>query len=148
MTEYCPNGDLKRYLKKRSGLLNESVILDIFVQVCEGLGYLHQKRILHRDIKTANIFFDEDFKVRIGDFGIAKVLGQKTRFAQSMIGTPYYISPEMLNGEPYDHKNDVWALGCLLYEMCKKRQPFKSEKEINLNKKIKIGRLRFLSQSN
>lgn len=127
----------------RTGLLNESAILNIFIQICEGLSYLHQKRILHRDIKTANIFFDENFKVRIGDFGIAKLLGEKTKFAESVIGTPYYLSPELLNKKPYNEKNDIWALGCLLYEMCKKKQPFRSEKEINLKKKIKVGKIHF-----
>jgi NIMA (never in mitosis gene a)-related kinase len=131
---------LGKYLRLRTGLLNESVILTIFIQICFGLEYIHKRRIIHRDIKTDNIFLNENLEVRIGDFGIAKSLNKNIEYANSIIGTPYYLSPELLNGNPYNEKNDIWALGCLLYEMCKKTQPFKSEKTINLRKKINIGK--------
>ena len=139
VTEYCTHGDLGKYLRKRTGLINESIILNIFIQICFGLKYMHDRRILHRDIKTDNIFLNENLEVRIGDLGIAKSLTEQIDYAKSIIGTPYYLSPELLNGIPYNEKNDIWALGCLLYEMCKKTQPFKSEKKINLRRKINIG---------
>ena len=113
--------------------------MKIFVQVCLGLNYMHQERILHRDIKAMNIFLKKDYEVRIGDFGVAKMLNPQKSFANTIIGTPYYLSPELCEEKPYNEKNDVWALGCLLYEMCKQTQPFKSNKSNNLKKIIKKG---------
>lgn len=71
-----------------------------------------------------NIFLSKDDNVRIGDLGVAKVLDDKSNFAQTMVGTPYYLSPEMCEEKPYNEKSDVWALGCVLYEMCTYKPPF------------------------
>ena len=87
-----------------------------------------------------NIFLKKDFEIRIGDLGVAKILKRKANFANTVIGTPYYLSPELCAEKPYNEKNDVWALGCLLYEMCKQTQPFKANQSKNLKRAIKKGK--------
>ena len=77
---------------------------------------LHSKNILHRDLKSANIFLTKNLSVKIGDFGISKVLEHSS--AITCIGTPLYLSPEVCNNQPYGFSSDMWALGCILYEMC------------------------------
>ena len=79
--------------------------------------FLHKQKILHRDLKTQNIFLKGD-RLKLGDFGIAKVLDDTKDFANTCIGTPYYMSPELFKNEPYSYKSDVWAFGCIIYEMC------------------------------
>ena len=95
-----------------------------FFYIYIGLHYLHGKKVLHRDLKTANIFLMKDrsrknpsFKVKIGDLGVAKLLETSTAFAQTVVGTPYYLSPELCSDQPYGDKSDCWALGVLLYEV-------------------------------
>jgi serine/threonine protein kinase len=87
---------------------------------------LHQKRILHRDIKARNIFLDSELNVKIGDLGLGRELGPASRFAYTAVGTPLYFSPEMCQEERYNEKCDVWALGCLIYEMSGKLFSFVS----------------------
>lgn len=83
---------------------------------------MHGKKILHRDLKAANVFLMKDrdhpfFLVKIGDLGVAKLLDTSTAFAQTIVGTPYYLSPELCADQPYRDKSDCWALGVLLYEV-------------------------------
>lgn len=191
--ELCAGGDLQKALKRLPDgvYLPESIIWKIFLQLCIALDYLHSQRVLHRDLKTANIFltdppvfhpstgmavdggrprlsglsispgselYDWDAdgsatspdgqgpsaaatsatgaasaaildaldssKVKIGDLGVARVLGSQSHFARTCTGTPYYLSPELVNGSPYDGRSDVWALGCCLYELCTLQHPF------------------------
>lgn len=102
------------------------------------LFYLHERKILHRDMKTQNIFL-KNGKIRLGDFGIAKVLDSTKDFAQTCIGTPYYMSPELFKNKPYSYKSDVWALGCVLYEMCNLRHAFDAQSFNGLAVKILRG---------
>ena len=115
--------------------------MKIFVQICLGLSHLHDENILHRDIKAMNIFLKKNFEVRIGDLGVAKILKEQFDFANTVIGTPYYLSPELCSEKPYNEKNDVWALGCLLYEMCKQTQPFKGSHAHKLKEAIKESKI-------
>ena len=116
--EFCDGGDISGYIRSQLGRsLSENKIWKFFIQMCLGLNYIHKKKILHRDIKTMNIFLTRDETVRIGDLGVAKVLTENVNFAHTMVGTPYYLSPEMCEEKPYNEKSDVWALGCVLYEM-------------------------------
>ena len=121
--EYCDNGDLCKYLSKQKAPLKEDLIWQIFIKITLGLTTIHKMKILHRDLKTLNIFLKKDMEIKIGDLGVAKELSQAS-FASTLIGTPYYLSPEMCEDKPYNQKSDVWALGCILYELCTYRHPF------------------------
>ena len=139
--EYCENGDLSQLLKQRRGKsLDEPTVWKYFIEVCLALEYLHSKKILHRDIKTMNVFLSKGFHVRLGDLGVAKVLNQTSNFAHTMVGTPYYLSPELCQEKPYNDKSDIWSLGCVLYEMCCMRHPFESRNQAALIMKIIQGR--------
>lgn len=101
--EYCENGDLSKYLQRsklKKKHLEEKTIWSFFIQICLGLAFIHGKKILHRDLKSLNIFLATKDKVRIGDLGVAKSLNH-TLFANTFVGTPYYLSPEMCEEKPY-----------------------------------------------
>jgi NIMA (never in mitosis gene a)-related kinase len=134
--------------------MKEESIWNYLIQISQGLQYLHKSRILHRDIKPHNIFLDEDDNVKIGDMGLGRILGPqvwkiifnsfsvllivyiKSTFAYTGVGTPLYFSPEMCNEKPYNQKGDIWAFGCLMYELCTFRPPFIASNQIALAKKI------------
>ena len=86
--------------------------------------HLHDRKILHRDLKSQNIFLTKNGIVKLGDFGIAKVLSHTKENVQTIVGTPYYLSPEIVENNPYNYKSDIWSLGILLYEMCALQPPF------------------------
>lgn len=100
------------------------------------LRYIHSLNILHRDLKTSNIFLQENGDLKIGDFGIARVLEGTMANAESVVGTPYYMSPEICQNKPYSFKSDVWSLGCILFELCTLEHAFKSNNLLNLVFKI------------
>ena len=85
---------------------------------------MHDRKILHRDLKSQNIFLTSQHFVKMGDFGIAKVLNKTAELANTIVGTPYYLSPEIIENKPYNFKSDIWSLGILLYEMMARKQPF------------------------
>ncbi|XP_038610880.1 serine/threonine-protein kinase Nek1 isoform X3 [Tachyglossus aculeatus] len=117
--DYCEGGDLFKRINAQKGILfPEEQIMDWFVQICLALKHVHDRKILHRDIKSQNIFLTKDGTVQLGDFGIARVLNSTVELARTCIGTPYYLSPEICENKPYNNKSDIWALGCVLYEMC------------------------------
>lgn len=89
----------------------------LFSQICLGIHYMHTNKVLHRDIKLQNIFLLGNGRLVLGDLGISKVLDGTMAFASTQIGTPYYMSPELFKNKPYNHKSDVWAAGCVLYEL-------------------------------
>ncbi|CAN0324950.1 unnamed protein product, partial [Ectocarpus fasciculatus] len=129
--DYADGGDLGDYLKKRNGrLLDEELIFDWFVQMTSALRYIHEKNILHRDLKPMNVFLTGSGTIKLGDFGIAKVLECTADMANSICGTPFYMAPEVLDYHPYGHKADMWSLGCILYEMARLRRPFTSVAKI------------------
>ena len=136
--EYCDGGDLNDYIesqKKTGHLLKESIIWKFFIKITIGIADIHKLKILHRDLKTLNIFLKKELEVRVGDLGVAKMLTQ-TSFAKTFIGTPYYLSPEICEDKPYNDKSDVWALGCILYELCTYRHPFNARSQGALIMKI------------
>lgn len=129
---------------------------------------MHSRKILHRDIKTLNVFLDDGLNVKLGDMGVAKVrahalpiaalvamrsqkhacrgaylppahpywrwscmqiLSANTNFAKTIVGTPYYLSPELCEDKPYNEKSDVWALGVVLYECCTQKHPFDADNQ-------------------
>ena len=98
--------------------------------------------MLHRDLKPANVFLDIDNNVKLGDFGLARTLGSESLFARTHVGTPYYMSPEQIGKKAYNERTDIWALGCILYEMACLHTPFEAQTEAVLAAKIKAGRRR------
>ena len=104
--------------------------------MCLGLQYLHVNKILHRDIKTINMFLAKDDMIKIGDLGVAKQLNQTANFAYTIVGTPYYLSPELCEEKPYNNKSDIWSLGCVLYELCTLKHPFEAQNQAALILKI------------
>lgn len=143
---YCNEGDIYSKIKASKGKnFSEDQILEWLVQMGLALFYLHERKILHRDMKTQNIFL-KNGKIRLGDFGIAKVLDSTKDFANTCIGTPYYMSPELFKNKPYSYKSDVWALGCVLYEMCNLRHAFDAQSINGLAVKILRGSFPPLNQ--
>ena len=144
--EYANDGDLSKKIKAQKQktfgekYFSEEKILQYFYQICRGLQYIHSKNIIHRDIKSQNIFLMKNGKIKIGDFGIAKALTNSKNNASTVIGTPYYFSPEIINGELYNYKTDIWSLGVVLYEMCCLKLPFESNNIAQLSIKIMKGK--------
>ncbi|XP_064413013.1 serine/threonine-protein kinase Nek5 [Latimeria chalumnae] len=139
--EYCDGGDLMRRINQQQGILfEEDQILDWFVQICLGLKHIHDRKVLHRDIKAQNIFLTNSGMVaKLGDFGIARMLNNTMELAHTCIGTPYYLSPEICDNRPYNNKTDMWSLGCVLYEMCTLKHPFEANNLRHLVLKISRG---------
>ena len=139
--EYCDNGDLNTYIqnqKKLKKYLPENEIWNFFIQISLGLAYIHSKKILHRDLKPMNIFLTKKNEIKIGDLGVAKFLNNNSN-AVTCIGTPYYLSPEICKEKPYNSKGDVWALGCILYELCTFEKPYSASNPAALILKIING---------
>jgi NIMA (never in mitosis gene a)-related kinase len=147
--EYCAGGDVHERLretkaKHRRGVvtkgnypavvgdssitlpsgLPESIAVDWFTEILLGMKHVHDRKVLHRDLKTQNVFLTADGRCRLGDFGVSKVLNGTHNLASTAVGTPYYLSPEICLNKKYDHKSDVWSLGCVLYELVSGAHPF------------------------
>ncbi|TPP58168.1 serine/threonine-protein kinase Nek4, partial [Fasciola gigantica] len=138
---YCEGGDLSTRLKLQNGqLLSERRLVEWFIQIAIALQHMHSKNILHRDLKTQNIFLTRNDIIKVGDLGIARVLESANAMATTMIGTPYYMSPELFANKPYNHKSDIWALGCVLYEMSTLKHAFNAKSFNALSYKILSGK--------
>ncbi|EDV22346.1 uncharacterized protein TRIADDRAFT_28793 [Trichoplax adhaerens] len=139
--EYAEGGTIFEYLQqRRDELLSEEEILHLFVQILQSLHHVHSKNILHRDLKTQNILLNDRRTVaKLGDFGISKVLNSKSK-ANTVVGTPCYISPELCEGKPYNHKSDIWSLGCVLYELASLKRAFEAPNLPALVMKIMRGK--------
>ena len=146
--EFCEEGDFGTFiinLIQKNNYLSEQQIWHFFIQISLGLAYIHSKNILHRDLKPMNIFLKKNNLIKIGDLGVAKMLQTNTK-AITYIGTPYYLSPEVCEGKPYNSKSDVWALGCILYELCTLKKPFNAFNQAALCMKIIEGKFTPLSK--
>ena len=117
--------------------MNEDDVWKIYIQVVRGLKALHDIKIYHRDLKTANIFLMKDGSAKLGDMNVSKVAKKGLLYTQT--GTPYYASPEVWSDKPYDHKSDIWSLGCVLYESVTLKPPFRAEDMNGLYKKVLKG---------
>ena len=129
-------GDLRYQISRHERQYFSEKQTKFFIScLIEGLFYIHSKKIIHRDIKTLNIFLTKNFDAKIGDLGVAKIL-ENTNHAMTFIGTPYYVSPEMCRNKPYNEKSDIWALGCILYELLTFNHPFTATNQAALFIKI------------
>ena len=123
--ELAEHGNLSQWLKRhRAKPVPEKTVWRFFIQLVAGMHHIHERNIVHRDLKALNIMLDKSDNIKIGDLGVAKVLTTHLRAAHTGVGTPYYLSPEVAQRRPYNAKSDVWALGCILYECCTRRHPF------------------------
>ncbi|ESO98205.1 hypothetical protein LOTGIDRAFT_62743, partial [Lottia gigantea] len=142
VTEYCEGGDLDSKIietKKKGRYIEEVTVLDWFVQLVLAVRYLHSQRVLHRDLKSRNIFLRKN-KIKIGDFGISRILMSTVDYASTFTGTPYYMSPEVLKHEGYNSKSDIWSIGCILYEMCALEHAFDGQGLMAVMYKIVEGK--------
>lgn len=140
VTEYADGGDLEQKIEaQKKKPFPETQILDYFTQICLALQHLHKKHIIHRDLKGGNVFLMQSGLVKLGDFGIAKGLKTSKEKAKTTVGTPYYLSPEIINNKPYDTKSDIWSLGILLYQMMTFKMPFNAQSLPLLSIKINRG---------
>ena len=140
--EYADNGDLYQKIclyKKMNLLMEESDIWRIFIQMVKGLKILHDFKILHRDLKSANILLFNDGTAKIGDCNVSKIFYGDRGLGHTQTGTPYYASPEVWSESPYDQKSDIWSLGIITYEMLMLNPPFKAGSMEALYKKIIKG---------
>merc|ERR1719265_3031552 len=125
--DYCEGGDLSARIKRAKETrkpFSEEQVLRWFTQAILALKYIHSIHILHRDLKSGNFFLSKSGNIKIGDFGIAKVLECTAACAQTQVGTPYYLCPEICKGRPYSWGSDIWAMGCILHELCALKVPF------------------------
>ncbi|XP_034384019.1 serine/threonine-protein kinase Nek2 isoform X2 [Cyclopterus lumpus] len=127
--------------------LDEHFVLRVMAQLMLALKECHRRSdgratVLHRDLKPANIFLDIKQNVKLGDFGLARILNHDTSFAKTFVGTPYYMSPEQIDRMSYNEKSDIWSLGCLLYELCALSPPFTAHNQKELAEKIREGKFR------
>ncbi|ODV93151.1 hypothetical protein PACTADRAFT_25678, partial [Pachysolen tannophilus NRRL Y-2460] len=167
--EYCDGGDLGGIIRKcrnNGEYVPEEIVWSIFTQILLALYRCHygtesppvglnnlfnsngdpppstidqRNVVIHRDIKPDNVFLLKDNFVKLGDFGLAKMLNHENDFAKTYVGTPYYMSPEVLADKPYDPVCDIWSLGCVIYELCSLHPPFQAKSHVQLQEKIKEG---------
>ena len=138
--EFADRGDLYQKIvqhKKSAKFFEESDVWRIFIQLVKGLKALHDLKILHRDMKSANVFLFSNGSAKLGDLNVSKVARRGLGYTQT--GTPYYASPEVWKDKPYDNKSDVWSLGCVLYEMITLRPPFRAQDMEGLFNKVCKG---------
>jgi len=139
--EFAGGGDIQGLIAKHQKMrsyLKEKDIWRFSLQMVLGLKALHDRKILHRDLKCANVFVSKDEKTaKLGDLNVSKVAKDKLVYTQT--GTPYYASPEVWRDEPYDTKSDIWSLGCVIYELCALKPPFRAQDMSELFKKVQKG---------
>ena len=138
--EYANDGDLSTKIKynlKNGLIFREDIIWSYIIQILEGINYLHENKIIHRDLKSANLFLMDDGTLKIGDLNVSKIAKMGIAFTQA--GTPYYASPEVWLDESYDNKSDIWSIGCIIYELCMLKTPFRGTSMKNLCLNIQKG---------
>lgn len=119
--EYCEGLDLRNFIndhRESKKKISETLIFYFVLDICFGLKEIHKKNLIHRDLKPDNLFITGDNSIKIGDFGISKQLDSEKEYAKTQTGTMLYMAPEIINGEKYNCKVDIWSLGCIIHELC------------------------------
>lgn len=140
LLEICPNQSLMDLLKKRK-VLTEPEVRFFMTQIIAGIRYMHTRRVIHRDLKLGNIFFDPEMNLKIGDFGLAAVLQADSDRKYTICGTPNYIAPEVLAGKTVGHSYevDIWSIGVMIYALLVGKPPFQSKEVSLIYEKIKTN---------
>ena len=139
LMEYASGGDLQVLINTSRAnriFLSEKSIWKMIYEICLGVENLHKNNIIHRDIKCLNILMDQDRRIKIADMGVCKVVIDKDPMEGSEVGTPLYLSPEIVLHKPYDMKVDIWAIGCVAYNLAALEPPFQSDNIIALARLI------------
>lgn len=143
ISEYVDGGDLQAKLKEKKEKkesFDENTLSEWFTQICFALKYLHdEKNIFHRDIRPSNIFLNSENIAKLGNFGVAKVLKRGLRYTKTIVSTPQYSAPEIINGKEYSNKADIWSLGLTFYELIILDYPFEGSSDIEKQKNILEG---------
>lgn len=144
--EYCHYHDLHGVIKKQHGKpLVDNFIWKVFIHICLGIYYLHSRDIVHRDLKSLNIFLTKDKSAKVGDLGASRRLDENGNIIDEFnsetaqtnkVGTPLYLAPELWLDKPNTKKSDIWALGVILYEMCALQVPYQADDLDSLKDKI------------
>uniref|UniRef100_A0A671U6M4 non-specific serine/threonine protein kinase n=1 Tax=Sparus aurata TaxID=8175 RepID=A0A671U6M4_SPAAU len=138
--EYCNGGNLYDKINQQKGkLFSEEVVIWYLYQIASAVSHIHKAGILHRDIKTLNIFLTKTDLIKLGDYGLAKKLDADVSMAETCVGTPYYMSPELCQGAKYNLKSDIWAMGCVIFEVLTLTRTFDATNPLNLCVKIVQG---------
>jgi NIMA (never in mitosis gene a)-related kinase len=143
LMEFASGGDLQQMInmyKVNRKYLSEKTIWAIVYEVCLGVEFLHKNNVIHRDIKCLNILLDKEKRVKIADMGVCKTVNTKDPMNGSQVGTPLYLSPEIIQHKPYDNKVDIWAIGCVAYNLASLEPPFQADNLISLARVIVKGR--------
>lgn len=142
--EYCPGGDLSKKVdlrRKSRKFFSEEYIWFLFHQMVLGVQHLHINGIIHRDLKLLNVVLSKkDTVVKIADLGVSRQVSRNTAMLDTFIGTPLYLSPELVDNKPYNEKTDIWSLGVILYELCALTPPFRGHNVLALSNMIRAGR--------
>ncbi|XP_013917019.1 PREDICTED: serine/threonine-protein kinase Nek9 [Thamnophis sirtalis] len=138
--EYCNGGNLyDKILRQKDTLFEEEMVVWYLFQIASAVSCIHREGILHRDIKTLNIFLTKANLIKLGDYGLAKKLNSEYSMAETLVGTPYYMSPELCQGVKYSFKSDIWAVGCVAFELLTLKRTFDATNPLNLCVKIVQG---------
>ena len=141
VTEHCSSGDLQQLVnttKQAGGTVAVRDAVFVTFQILQALAYMHSQEVMHRDLKPSNIFLCPGLVVKVGDFGIAKMVSVNS-MASTMVGTPFYLSPEVCGGQPYTHPSDMWSAGCVLYELFSLEKPFRGNNILAIAQAIHSG---------
>ena len=139
LMEYCEGLDLKKFIKQyksKNEKIDEESIYNIVCDICLGIKEIHQNNLIHRDLKPENILIDKYNIIKIGDFGISKLLENNNKYANTSVGTNNYMAPELIKGDKHNNKVDIWALGCIIYELLTLNPCFESKSLYGIIDKI------------
>ena len=138
--EYGEGGDLSKKIQEQKSKnlpFEENQILDWFIEICEAVRYIHEKNIIHRNLQPNNILLTKNNQIKLADFGIAKILDNEQQ-AIVKIENDSYFSPDIIKGDNYDLKTDIWNLGILLYELTQLKHPFE---DVNISPQEKLNHI-------